>query len=91
LCEVQPFYRKFVWDGNVNSTSDEKFITVNEDILKYIQQDETSHSLFHLKTALHISGVNTTHHQERKKTVSTASGICHTVTVTCRYRGEFKQ
>jgi len=35
-------------------------------IFKYIQQDATLHSLFYLKTALHVSGV-TTHHQERKQ------------------------
>ena len=36
-------------------------------ILIYIQQDATLHSLFYLETALHISGVTTTHHQERKQ------------------------
>ena len=56
-------------------------------VLIYIQQDATLHSLFYLETALHVSGVTTTHHQERKTTVSTASGICHTVTATYRYRG----
>jgi hypothetical protein len=40
----------------------------------------------YLETAVHVSGVTSTHHQERKKTVSTASGICHTVTSICRYR-----
>jgi hypothetical protein len=43
-------------------------------ILIQIQQDATLHSLFHLS-----SGAQTT--------VSTASGICHTVIVICRYRG----
>jgi hypothetical protein len=52
----------------------------------YIQQNATLHSLFYLETALHVSGGTTTHHQERKTTVSTASGICHTVTAICRYR-----
>jgi hypothetical protein len=37
----------------------------------YIQQDATLHSLFYLKTALHVSGGTTTgtttHHQERKQ------------------------
>jgi hypothetical protein len=33
----------------------------------HIQQDATLHSLFYLETALHISGGNTTHHQERKQ------------------------
>jgi len=33
----------------------------------YIQQDTTLHSLFYLKTALHVSGGTSTHHQERKQ------------------------
>jgi len=36
-------------------------------ILIYIQQDATLHSLFYLETALHISGGTITHHQERKQ------------------------
>ena len=31
----------------------------------YIQQDATLRSLFYLETALHVSGGNSTHHQER--------------------------
>jgi len=54
----------------------------------YIQQDATIHSLFYLKTVLHVSGDTITHHQERKTTLSTASGICHTVTVTCLDSGK---
>jgi hypothetical protein len=46
-----------------------------------------SQSLFNLTTAVHVSGVTVTHRQEHKTTVSTASGICHTVTAICRYRG----
>ena len=38
-----------------------------------------SHSLFYLKTALHVSGVTITHLQEHKKTVATASGNRYTV------------
>ena len=34
-------------------------------ILIYIQQDATLHSLFYLKTALHVSGGTSTRHQER--------------------------
>ena len=34
-------------------------------ILIYIQQNATLHSLFYLKTALHVSGGTSTHHQER--------------------------
>ena len=36
-------------------------------ILIYVQQDATPHSLFYLETALHVSGGTTTHHQERKQ------------------------
>jgi hypothetical protein len=36
-------------------------------ILIYIQQDAMLHSLFCLETALHFSGGNTTHRQERKQ------------------------
>jgi len=36
-------------------------------ILIYIQQDATLHSLFYLETALHVSGGTTTHNQERKQ------------------------
>jgi len=38
-----------------------------------------SQSLFYLTTALHISGVNITHLQEYKTTVTTASGNRYTV------------
>jgi hypothetical protein len=38
-----------------------------DNILIYIQQDATLHSLFYLETALHVSGGTTTHHQERKQ------------------------
>ena len=36
-------------------------------ILMYIQRDATSHSLFYLETALHISGGTSIHLQERKQ------------------------
>jgi hypothetical protein len=36
-------------------------------ILIYIQQDATLHSLFYLETALHASGGTSTYHQERKQ------------------------
>jgi len=38
-----------------------------KNILIYVQQDATLHSLFYLETALHVSGNTTTHHQERKQ------------------------
>ena len=48
-------------------------------VLIYIQQDTTLHSLFDLETALHVSGVTITHLQEHKTTVTTASGNRYTV------------
>jgi hypothetical protein len=33
----------------------------------YFQEDATSHSLFYLETALHVSGGTTIYHQERKQ------------------------
>jgi hypothetical protein len=36
-------------------------------ILIYIQQDATLHSLLYLETVLHVSGGTSTHHQERKQ------------------------
>jgi len=36
-------------------------------ILIYIQQDATLHSLFYLETALHVLGGTITRHQERKQ------------------------
>jgi hypothetical protein len=33
----------------------------------FIQQDASSHSLFYLVTALHVSGRTSTRHQERKQ------------------------
>jgi hypothetical protein len=38
-----------------------------KNILIYIQQDATLHSLVYLETALLVSGGATTHHQERKQ------------------------
>jgi hypothetical protein len=38
-----------------------------KNVLTYIQKDATLHSLFYLETALHVSGGNFTHHQERKQ------------------------
>jgi hypothetical protein len=38
-----------------------------KNILMYVQQDATLHSLFYLKTALHVSSCTTTHHQEPKQ------------------------
>jgi len=39
----------------------------HNNILIYIQQDATLHSLFYLETALHVSGCTITHHQECKQ------------------------
>jgi hypothetical protein len=38
----------------------------HKNILIYIQQDATLHSLFYPETALHVSGGTITHHHERK-------------------------
>ena len=38
-----------------------------KNILIYIQQDATLHSVLYLETALHVSGGTTTNHQERKQ------------------------
>ena len=38
-----------------------------KNILIYVQQDATLHSLFYLETALHVSGGTTIHHQQRKQ------------------------
>jgi len=38
-----------------------------KNILLYVEQDTTLHSLFYLETALHVSGGTTTYHQERKQ------------------------
>ena len=98
-----------------------KYEQTVRDILINIKEYATLHSLFYLETALHVSGANSTYHQERKQlclqhlvfvillllpaaicgiagtasyhhpssgaqtSVSTASGICHTVTATCHY------
>jgi hypothetical protein len=66
---------------NVHGSLHRKYIPI------YIQQDTTLHILF-------ISGnccicFGWYHHPSSGEhtTVSTASGICHTVTATCRYRG----
>jgi hypothetical protein len=45
------------------------------------------HTIYlYLKTALYVLGGTSTNHQERIQ-LSTASGIYHTVTAICRYRG----
>jgi len=38
-----------------------------KNILMYIQQDATLHSLLYLEAALHVSGGTSTHHQEHKQ------------------------
>jgi len=38
--------------------------SVTKNIPTYIQQDATLHSLLYLKTALHVSGGTSTHHQK---------------------------
>ena len=66
-----------------------------KNILIYIQQNATLHTLFYLETALHVSGGTNTHHQERKQlylqhlvfVTPLAAGRSNGVTNTtcCRY------
>jgi hypothetical protein len=55
LCKMNAFF--FNVHGSVHRNN----------FLIYIQQDATLHSLFYPKTASHVSGGTTTHHQERKQ------------------------
>jgi hypothetical protein len=57
VCEKVDNQRDFNVHGSVHRNN----------ILIYIQQDATLHSLFYLETALHVSGGTITHHQERKQ------------------------
>jgi hypothetical protein len=54
---------------------------------KYMQQDATSHSLFISGNCSTCFGWYFHPSSGAHTTVSTASGICHTVTDICRYRG----
>jgi len=53
----------------------------------YIQEDATLHSLFISGNCSTCFGCYLHPSSGAHTTVSTASGICHTVTATCRYRG----
>jgi hypothetical protein len=53
----------------------------------YIQQDATLHSLFISGNCSTCFGWYFHPSSDAHTTVSTASGICHTVTAICRYRG----
>jgi hypothetical protein len=56
-------------------------------IFWYISNKMQRYTVYlYLETALHVSCGTTTHHQERKQLLSTASGICQTITATCRQR-----
>ena len=54
----------------------------------YIQQDANLHSLFISGNCCTCFGWYLHPSSGAHTTVSTASGICHTVTATCRYRGK---
>ena len=58
-----------------------------KNILIYIQQDATLHSLFYLETAVHVSGVTNTRHHERKQLYLQHLVFVKTITATCRYSG----
>ena len=56
-------------------------------IYSYIPQDTTLHSLFISENCSTCFGWHFHPSSRAHTTVSTASGICHTVTAICRYRG----
>ena len=56
-------------------------------ILIYIQQDATLHTLFSSGNCYTCFGWYLHPSSGAHTTVSTASGICQTVTATCRYGG----
>ena len=59
-------------------------------IFQYIFNKMQRYTVYlYLETALHVSGGTYTS-SGAHTTVSTASGICHTVTVICRYRGRVR-
>ena len=47
-------------------------------------------NLFHLTTALHVSGVTITHLQEHKTTVTTASGNRYTILLSAAIEEELE-
>jgi hypothetical protein len=53
----------------------------------YIQQDATLHSLFISRNCCTCFGWFLHPSSGAHTTISAASGICHTITATCRYRG----
>ena len=56
-------------------------------VCQYVSNKMQRYTVYlYLETVLHVSGGTSTHHQERIQ-LPTASGICHTVTAICRYRG----
>jgi hypothetical protein len=56
MCTVIHLLAVFNFHGSVH----------RKNILIYVQQDATLHSLFYLETAVHVSGGTSTYHQERK-------------------------
>ena len=65
MCSLQSIY--FNVDGSVHRNN----------ILIYIQQDATLHTLFYLEYALHVSGGTSIHHQERKNCIYSIWYISH--------------
>ena len=68
-------------------TSCSQFCYAIESIPIYVQQDATLHSLFISGNCSTCFGCYFHPSSGVHATVSTASGICHTVTATCRYHG----
>jgi hypothetical protein len=57
-------------------------------VFQYISNKMQRYTVYlYLETALHVSGWYFHPLSGAHTTVSTASGICHTVTAICRYRG----
>jgi hypothetical protein len=76
-----PFASNIIRGFNVYGSVHRKYIPI------YIQQDATLHSLFICENCSTCFGWYFHPSSEAHTTVSTASGICHTVTAICRYCG----
>jgi hypothetical protein len=79
--EIEYLTSKDVYVLNVYGSVHRKYIPI------YIQQDITLHSLFISGNCSSCFGWYLHPSSGAHTTVSTAPGICHTVTAICRYRG----
>jgi len=67
FCFINNVISSFMYAGDNRNVFNIHGSVHCKNILIYIQQDATLHSLFYMETALHVSGGTTTHHQERKQ------------------------